>query len=737
MKKNLRIVSAAAAALLAVAPVAAAAVVSPATTSVAHADANEQGVVDKNTTLFYKNGTGVAGQSPVTKAIQMSFDKVAVAAKDNATGHDLYAVPGTNYYVVKSGVTLDGVTAPSELNNVVGNFDKATDVNQTVATANDDAPSNAKLPAATKDQSINDYINNTLAGVSLNPNDFPVIKDENGKTIASAQVPKLDTTNVKIIDKKTGLPVSGKIDPNDDVATVEVPFKNTGANPMNVMVGGKLVTVAGGNSLTITYQFGLNGQNSGSTTPVNPSKPGQSTNNGSTTVAGETEASKSYFATDKGDVLANDQVVSASVLNSPSETYDKSGNRVVPIKNLKAAIEKVLGESKFYKSNASHKAYSVEQGFKNYVFGPSNATSDENIKSQLRHVGFSLTTDAKGNESYVPNEKQYVVTVRSNGGMMVHIVFQNTNHIDMDKPAIVYNANGVWTPITSNNGYVSPIILMQDDKGKFNPTDYIRAWENYDKHAFINATYTDSNVDTTKSGIYYITVSAKNAKGETTVAKVPVIVTDRNGKLMTAINDADIFTKNGQGKMVQANLANFQKFFKGVSVPVYGTETVDGVQYYHVFTPNGNYYVKASDLKDGVTTPANTNVQAKTIKIMHISTIYDKNGKATTAPALRAYDTYSAIPAKINGASFYQLVENGKPVEKYIKAGNVDGTQRNLKHNSYVYKSNGKAYMKSKKHHEVLKNGAQVTTYGKSFMIHGSQMYRIGQNRYVKKANFR
>ena len=37
---------------------------------------------------------------------------------------------------------------------------------------------------------------------------------------------------------------------------------------------------------------------------------------------------------------------------------------------------------------------------------------------------------------------------------------------------------------------------------------------------------------------------------------------------------------------------------------------------------------------------------------------------------------------------------------------------------------------------KTLKKGSSVTTYGKSFMIAGHQMYRIGKNQYVKKANF-
>ena len=119
----------------------------------------------------------------------------------------------------------------------------------------------------------------------------------------------------------------------------------------------------------------------------------------------------------------------------------------------------------------------------------------------------------------------------------------------------------------------------------------------------------------------------------------------------------------------------------------------------------------------------------KNVKIMHISTVYDKDGKATTEPALRAYNTVSVVsePVTIKGAKFYKLA--GK--DQYIKVGNVDGTSRTLKHNSYVYKSSGKRANK-----KTLKKGSSVTTYGKSFMIAGHQMYRIGENQYVKKANF-
>ena len=134
-------------------------------------------------------------------------------------------------------------------------------------------------------------------------------------------------------------------------------------------------------------------------------------------------------------------------------------------------------------------------------------------------------------------------------------------------------------------------------------------------------------------------------------------------------------------------------------------------------------------------TPTAAQETTKTVTIMHISTIYDKNGKATHEPALRAYNSVSVVSDPVSlkdekgndAGKFYKLA--GK--DQYIKVGNVDGTSRSLKHNSYVYKSTGKRNGK-----KVLKKGSSVTTYGKSFMIAGHQMYRIGKNQYVKKANF-
>ncbi len=139
-----------------------------------------------------------------------------------------------------------------------------------------------------------------------------------------------------------------------------------------------------------------------------------------------------------------------------------------------------------------------------------------------------------------------------------------------------------------------------------------------------------------------------------------------------------------------------------------------------------------------VPTPAQETGVSKTI--MHVASIYDKTGKKTSDPEIHAYDTVSVVanPVTINGARYYKIANK----DQYIKVGNIDGTQRTLNHNAYLYHrtSAGKFVAKSHKvgkktRHVVVKKGTQETTYGSA--LYGKKYYRIGRNQYIKAANFR
>ena len=148
---------------------------------------------------------------------------------------------------------------------------------------------------------------------------------------------------------------------------------------------------------------------------------------------------------------------------------------------------------------------------------------------------------------------------------------------------------------------------------------------------------------------------------------------------------------------------------------------------------------KTASLPVVVTVPngKSTVVPSVAKTIMHNAYYYNKEGQRVGTEKATRYDSVTVAPktTTINGKTYYQVVENGKAVDKYINAGNIDGTKRTLKHNAYVYKTSKKRANKV-----VLKKGDTVTTYGASYKFkNGKRYYKIGNNTdktYVKVANF-
>ena len=117
--------------------------------------------------------------------------------------------------------------------------------------------------------------------------------------------------------------------------------------------------------------------------------------------------------------------------------------------------------------------------------------------------------------------------------------------------------------------------------------------------------------------------------------------------------------------------------------------------------------------------------------LMHTSYVYDAEGKRVKGmKAIKAGDEGRVIATygtkKINGKKYYRIGE-----DQYIASGNIDGTFRTLKKNSYVYNDYG-----NRDNKKVLKRGQSVATYGAAITIYGHKYYRIGVHQYVKKANF-
>lgn len=118
--------------------------------------------------------------------------------------------------------------------------------------------------------------------------------------------------------------------------------------------------------------------------------------------------------------------------------------------------------------------------------------------------------------------------------------------------------------------------------------------------------------------------------------------------------------------------------------------------------------------------------------LMHNAYVYDDKGtkikgkmfKLNEEEDVKMISTYGT--KIIKGKTYYRVGEN-----EYIAAGNIDGTLKFLKRNSYVYNQYGNRDNSLKR-----KKNEQVATYGTAVTINGKKYYRIGIRQYIKKANF-
>ena len=130
-------------------------------------------------------------------------------------------------------------------------------------------------------------------------------------------------------------------------------------------------------------------------------------------------------------------------------------------------------------------------------------------------------------------------------------------------------------------------------------------------------------------------------------------------------------------------------------------------------------------------------VQAKipsTIRtVMYTSQAYDENGQKADAkyPAFRRIevDKKPVILDFEPYAPYYRI--SGK--KQFIKANNIDGVKRAVKHNSYVYATSSR-----RANYRLIRKGTSITTYGGTVKFkNGLRYYRIGgpAKQYVRASN--
>ena len=132
--------------------------------------------------------------------------------------------------------------------------------------------------------------------------------------------------------------------------------------------------------------------------------------------------------------------------------------------------------------------------------------------------------------------------------------------------------------------------------------------------------------------------------------------------------------------------------------------------------------------------PASQAARAMKKRLMRNSYTYNSAGQKQSTKAIKAgsYLTVYGNAVTIGKGKYYKYGNN-----KYVKAGNIDGTTKTVTHNAYVYTIKGTRDWTSAK----LIKGARQATYGSQVTIKGKKYYMIGFNakgeaKYVKAGNF-
>lgn len=177
---------------------------------------------------------------------------------------------------------------------------------------------------------------------------------------------------------------------------------------------------------------------------------------------------------------------------------------------------------------------------------------------------------------------------------------------------------------------------------------------------------------------------------------------------------------------------------KGQTVKTYGDiVNINGKKFFII---KKGQYVKANNVDIKKIVSENAEVEVVPVKeqkpdgvkiiervLMHNAYLYDENGLRCNKLILKAGSVVEPVSKeKINGRSFYGLA-NGM----YIAAGNIDAKKLKLKHNAYVYRSDGIRLGK-----KVLKKQKSVKTYGDPVRIKHKMYYITAKGKHVKKANF-
>ena len=333
----------------------------------------------------------------------------------------------------------------------------------------------------------------------------------------------------------------------------------------------------------------------------------------------------------------------------------------------------------------------------NSVQAATTTKSSSKTTSKKTTTSTKKTTDSKSNSKSTSSKKAATKTTAKKSTSSKATSKASSNDITLARNAYVYDKNGKRITNYLDTKYIGKGVTVKSmGTTKINGVLYYSLGNN----AYIKATNVvgDANASssskTTTSTTKKTTSTKKSTTSKTTSTKKTSTkkdseASDRDAIKVKLIHNAYVYDQNGK-RIKKYN--GKTKLTKGTTVNTYGTDTINGKDYYQL-NAAGTAFVKASNVDSA---------SSVTITMKKNAYIYDGNGD-TEKKTVKKGKKVKATEARYIGTKLYYKIGD----DQFVKAANVGKVSSKL---DPVNEPDGSATVDDNSSYDTNLNASIVTT---------------------------
>lgn len=331
----------------------------------------------------------------------------------------------------------------------------------------------------------------------------------------------------------------------------------------------------------------------------------------------------------------------------------------------------------------------------NSVQAATTTKSSSKTTSKKTTTSTKKTTDSKSNSKSTSSKKAATKTTAKKSTSSKATSKASSNNITLARNAYVYDKNG--KRLDKYMGSAKYTTIAKGVTVKSNGTTKIKGVLYYSlgNNAYIKAANVvgDANASssskTTTSTTKKTTSTKKSTTSKTTSTKKNSEASDRDAIKVKLIHNAYVYDQNGK-RIKKYN--GKTKLTKGTTVNSYGTDTINGKDYYQL-NAAGTAFVKASNVDS---------TSSVTITMKKNAYIYDGNGD-TEKKTVKKGKKVKATEARYIGTKLYYKIGD----DQFVKAANVGKVSSKL---DPVNEPDGSATVDDNSSDDTNLNASIVTT---------------------------